>query len=106
MMLRRKCVFLMFFVTLSIMAVNQYAMATDEIDDEAGLRKYGVVHNVAEDRKVEKVGGIYEPEGLAKYIKRRLDEVTNRLDRMTAELQLLNQKLDKVDTQPEDAKKQ
>jgi hypothetical protein len=47
---------------------------------ESGQKKYGVIFNIAEDRKVEKVGGIYEPEGLDKYVRRRFDAVDERLD--------------------------
>jgi hypothetical protein len=48
-------------------------------DEEGGQQKYGVIHNIADDRKVEKVGGIYEPEGIDKYMKRRFDAMDERL---------------------------
>jgi len=39
----------------------------------------GVVRNIASDRKMEKIGGISEPEGLDKYIKRRMDALDSAL---------------------------
>lgn len=64
--------------------------------DEAGEKRYGVVQNIAEDRKVERVGGIYEPEGLDKYMKRRFDAMDSRLDELNAKMDDLGARLDKA----------
>lgn len=53
---------------------------------EGGQKKYGVIHNIAEDRQVERVGGIYEPEGLDKYMKRRFDDIVTRLEALDSRL--------------------
>lgn len=82
-------------------------------EEEGEVRVNGVVFNIASDRRVEKVGGIYEPEGLDKYFKRYLVEMNARLDRMEAQIGTLNEKLDrisadiaKMDTPPEEEKKE
>ena len=61
--------------------------------DEAGQRAFGVIHNIAEDRKIERVGGIYEPEGLDKYMKRRFDEVDARLNAIQGEVSQVLEKI-------------
>jgi len=55
--------------------------------DESGVKLKGVVHNIAEDRLVERVGGRYEPEGLDKYMQRKFE-------RLTAELESVSVKVD------------
>ncbi len=69
-------------------------------DKEEGIKKYGVIHNIAEDRQVIRVGGSYEPEGLDKYIKRQIDglllKITD-LDAKIAQIQpVLEQKQKKL----------
>ncbi len=54
--------------------------------EEAGQKKYGVVQNIAEDRAVERVGGIYEPEGIDKYMKRRFDMLADQMNKMDSRL--------------------
>lgn len=61
-----------------------YLAAADEKD--AGVVRYGVTHNIAEDRVVQKIGGIYEPEGLDKYMKRKFDEIHTKIDAMQEKL--------------------
>lgn len=59
-------------------------------EGDGGQKKYGVIHNIAEDRLVERVGGIYEPEGIDKYMKRRFDDLAaqiNRLDSRMAQME-------------------
>lgn len=79
--------------------------AEEIIDEDTGVRRYGVVHNIAEDRKVEKIGGTYEPEGLDKYLKRRLDEVNSKIDKLSQGVQVANQKIDLLTAQQESGKK-
>ena len=54
--------------------------------EDAGQKKYGVVQNIAEDRAVERVGGIYEPEGIDKYMKRRFDMLADQMNKMDSRL--------------------
>jgi len=62
--------------------VNFQALAEDEQEDK-GVRAQGVIFNIAEDRQIERIGGIYEPEGLDKYLKRKFDAVEGQLEALT-----------------------
>ncbi len=70
-----------------------------ETQDENGVKVNGFTFNIAKDRKIEKVGGIYEPEGIDKYVERRMNEVAERMQRMEAQLDETNRKLDKLSLQ-------
>ncbi len=85
-------------------------------DADQGVKKYGVVFDIASDRRVEKAGGIYQPEGLDKYIKRLTDDLAARItaleesnkrngEKLDAALALLkDQKIKEVPPQKEEAK--
>lgn len=92
------------FVLASVLAP-----AAARAEDEGGQKKYGVIHNIAEDRQVERVGGIYEPEGIDKYMKRRFDDLAaqmNSLDSRLAQMESqIEQILKKVEALPVDDKK-
>ena len=75
--------------------------ASASLKAEEGQRKYGVIHNIAEDRMVERVGGVYEPEGIDKYMKRRFDDMKDQINRMDSRLEnmegQLAEALDRLD---------
>jgi len=73
--------------TAAILAASAPSFAEEE-------KRYGVIYNIAEDRKVEKVGGIYEPEGIDKYMKRRFDVFDSKLDEINTKLAALDAKLE------------
>lgn len=77
----------LFFVVL-LAAIPVLTNAQDE-DESQGVKRYGVVHNIAPDRQVVNVGGIYEPEGLDIYLKRQLDRVDSRLGSIESKLSKL-----------------
>ena len=58
-------------------------------DDESqgGVRASGVIFNIASDRKVEKIGGIMQPEPLDFYLKRLFEELSKKMDQMDLRLQ-------------------
>lgn len=56
-------------------------------DERQGVVAGGVVHNIASDRKVEKIGGILQPEPLDSYLKRLFDNLSKKLDLMDERLQ-------------------
>lgn len=60
-----------------------------------GVKKHGVVYNIAEDRQVEKVGGIYEPEGLDKYMQRRFDALESRMSQIEDQIGKMHADLQK-----------
>ncbi len=70
--------------------------------EEAGQKKYGVVQNIAEDRVVERVGGIYEPEGIDKYMKRRFDMLADQLNKMDSRLANIESQITGIVTKMEE----
>lgn len=75
---------------LGLFAAVFFSFTTVSHAEDGGQKKYGVIHNIAEDRQVERVGGIYEPEGIDKYMKRRFDDLAaqiNRLDSRMAQME-------------------
>ncbi len=65
-------------------------------DNDEGVKKFGVVFDIAKDRKVENVGGLYQPEGLDKYIKRLTDDLTVKMSALEEANKRNEQKLDEV----------
>jgi len=100
MKLRARC-FLSWLLLIShaLLASSVAAAAEEAAEDEIGVRKYGVVHNIADDRKVEKIGGIYEVEGIDKYLKRRLDQVDERLLQLSEQLGSIEQKIENLNSE-------
>lgn len=82
---------------LAVLAAGDLAAQEAEDEETAGVTSHGVVHNIAEDRKVIRVGGRYEPEGLDFYIKRKFDDMTGRLSVMEGRLSSLEGKLEAID---------
>ena len=80
------------FLAIGLM-ISVSAWAADQKKEE-GVKHNGVVFNIAKDRKVEKIGGIYEPEGLDKYVERRMNEVTEHMNRIEAQVEKISQKLE------------
>jgi len=92
----RSVFFVLSFVLLWVSA-GLYGQEGEEKEDK-GIEHYGFVHNIAEDRQVEKIGGIYEPEGLDKYVKRHFDLLRQRSD-------VLEEKVDKISDQLKEIEK-
>ena len=88
------------FVVLSL-GLSSPAMAVMESSEkDASVRKLGVAWNIAEDRKMENIAGIAEPEGLDKYMKRYFDqfsvkmsELSTKVDRLSAQVAQLDVKI-------------
>lgn len=72
------------------------ALYAEDADQETGVRHHGVVFNISKDRRIEKVGGIYEPEGLDKYVDRRMGEINARIDSLEAQVKETNSKIDQI----------
>ena len=62
---------------------------SEDNESSQGVKKYGVVHNIAEDRQVVKIGGVYEPEGLDFYMKRQFDRIMTELEKIQNKLSKL-----------------
>lgn len=72
------------------------AAAADVSSEDQGVKKLGVVWNIAEDRRIENDGGLYQPEGLDKYMRRLVNELSERIDQLVRQNQVLEEKIDKL----------
>jgi esterase/lipase len=63
-----------------------------------GVKSRNVIFDITDDRKIEVKGGLQEPEGLDKYMRRKFDAVDEQFKQ-------LNQKLDKIQVQIDDIHK-
>lgn len=88
----------LFFLFVCSFAFNAFSQA-DESNQDQGVKRNGVVFNISPDRRIEKVGGIYEPEGLDKYVDRRMREISERIDSLDAQIKSTNAKLDQILTE-------
>lgn len=70
--------------------------AADVSSDDQGVKKVGVVWNIAKDRKIENIGGLYQPEELDKYMRRLVDELSARIDQLIQQNGVLEQKIDRL----------
>lgn len=71
---------------MGIFCLTLLALPAGAEPEDGGQKKYGVVHNIADDRQLERVGGIYEPEGLDKYMKRRFDGLGEQIGSVESRL--------------------
>ena len=85
----------MIFALMAFLLFSSAAYA----ESEGGVKEHGVIHNIAEDRKVEKIGGIYEPEALDKYLKRKFDDMSAQLTDMNQKLSSLSSEVKAVSDQ-------
>jgi len=70
-------------------------------DDEShGVLAGGVVHNIASDRKVEKIGGIMQPEPLDFYLKRLFEDLSKKIDHIDQRLQNIETAVLRTAAQP------
>lgn len=84
---------LLMLLVLTLPSVRSFAQSDDENEGTAGVQKKGVVFNIAPDREVEKIGGVYQPEGLDIYLKRHLDAIYQKLDTLETGLVQLDRDL-------------
>ena len=68
----------------------------DASEKDASVRKLGVAWNIAEDRKMENIGGVYEPEGLDKYVKRYFEQLSSKVDQLIEQSNRLEKKVDEL----------
>lgn len=81
------------FLLVVLLFWSPVCLSGAEEDQETGVKKYGVVHDIAEDRKINRVGGIYEPEGLDRYLKRKFDTLFQKLDAVESRLRKVEENL-------------
>ncbi len=83
--------FLFIFISVATILLN----AQDD-EPEAGVKSHGVIQNISEDRQIERIGGIYQPEGLDKYMKRKFDALNEKIAELEAKVDQLSVELKKV----------
>ncbi len=77
-------------------ALSSFLHGAEDAAQEKGVTHNGIVFNIAKDRKIEKIGGLYEPEGIDKYVERKIDEVNVRIAVLEEKLNESNKKLDDI----------
>ncbi|MDD5671845.1 MAG: hypothetical protein PHN49_09410 [Candidatus Omnitrophica bacterium] len=60
-------------------------------DVDVGVNKKGFVWNIAKDRRVEKVGGVYQPEGEDVYLSRRLEQLQGDIKSLQTQMTEIGQ---------------
>ncbi|MEI7751504.1 MAG: hypothetical protein WCJ71_05355 [Candidatus Omnitrophota bacterium] len=68
--------------------------ATNVSSKDQAVQEVGVAWNMASDRKIENDGGLYQPEGLDKYMKRYFDQFTAKIDQLIERTDRLEKKID------------
>jgi len=68
--------------------------ATEVSSKDQSVQEVGVAWNMASDRKIENDGGIYQPEGLDKYMKRYFDQFSSKIDQLIERTDRLEKKID------------
>lgn len=63
--------------------------------EDSGVQKFGVIYNIAEDRQIEKIGGVNQPEGLDKYMKRKFDALQEQINALDRKIAGIEEKLEK-----------
>lgn len=85
--------FLFLLLGLGVFSISLEAATQVPSKDEA-VQEVGVAWNMASDRKIENDGGIYQPEGLDKYMKRYFDQFTAKIDQLIERTDRLEKKID------------
>lgn len=87
------CVFL---ISVLSFAPACFGADDDDVDEEKGVKKYGVVYDMASDRRINRIGGVYEPEDLDKYMKRRFDSIDSQIGAISGKVDALQSSLDEM----------
>jgi hypothetical protein len=89
----KKCVGLFLLVGLCVCGAGVQA-ATQVSSKDQAVQEVGVAWNMASDRKIENDGGLYQPEGLDKYMKRYFDQFSAKIDQLIERTDRLEKKID------------
>lgn len=96
-MIRNKMRCLPFFLMGVIWLCPFQLHAEEDVSSvDQSVKKVGVAWNIAEDRQIENDGGLYQPEGLDKYMKRLFEGLSDKIDRLAEQNQRLEQKIDSL----------
>ncbi len=86
-------IFFLLLMAGAVSAVWAQIGGEDEEDSIGGVRAKGVYHNIATDRQITKVSGVYEPEGLDIYLKRHLDAMSGRINELEGDVEEVKSEL-------------
>ncbi len=70
--------------------------ATEVSSKDESVKSVGVAWNMASDRRIENDGGLYQPEGLDKYMKRYFDQFNAKIDQLIERTDRLEKKIDSM----------
>ncbi len=97
-----KLVLKRFFLMMGLAMLSAGAAAPLQAEEkENGVLAGGVVHNIASDRKVEKIGGILQPEPLDLYLKRLFLELSQQMTRIENRLENIEKNMPALKAAPE-----
>ena len=71
----------------------------DSTEKDSSVRKYGVAWNVAEDRKMENINGVYQPEDLDKYMKRYFEQLFTKVNELSVKMDSLSSQVVQLEVQ-------
>jgi len=70
--------------------------AAEEEKDYSGVTSHGVIYNIAEDRKIAKVGAVSQPEGLDIYLKRHMDELSAQIKTLESKMESMQKDIQEI----------
>ena len=95
--MKRNKFFIGCLLSVIFSAVSTMAFADSPVSsNDESVKRVGVAWKVAQDRKIENDGGLYQPEGLDKYMKRYFDQIMEKLDRLSEQNDRLEKKLEEL----------
>jgi len=71
----------------------------DGPEKDASVKRYGVVWNVAENRKFENINGVYQPEDLDKYMKRYFEQLLAKTSELSMKIDSLSGQVAQLEAQ-------
>lgn len=86
-------------VVVSFARVPQGDAGYGSSENDASVRQLGMAWNMADDRKMENIAGVNEPEGLDKYMQRYFVQFSSKLDALSAKIDQLSQQVAKMSEQ-------
>lgn len=92
-----KNIFLAIFLFLALCSL---ALAEEQV----GVKSNGVTFNIASDRKIIKVGGVYQPEELDSYMKRRFDDIQIQLQQIQQSQKEIKERIQNIEFSSSKAK--
>ena len=84
---------IVFVCIMMFLGMTAQGLAADYSEKDVSVRKLGVAYNMADDRQMENIAGVYQPEGLDKYMKRYFDQLSSKIDSLSSKIDKLNEQV-------------